>query len=687
MPIWHWSTLEYLIRDDFTSFASVVEQAWQEWNMWRERGHLPLFTDIFGVEIQTANFRYGNTLPRNGARWGADLRCISSFTNKGDSVQAGGQSGGCAVDEELARLGDAVRSRRELATAKLVPQHRLDRQGYERGDFWLGRTLNGKPFGWAEDLNLLTCAGPRAGKGVGAVIPNLLLFPGSAVVIDPKGELASATAQYRRDKLGQKVVVLDPAKVAKVPDEMRGTYNPLSHLRHDDPAVISAAQAIASGIVVPNPKAKEPFWDKTALSFIQAVILYMVEFFPPEKRTLMKLRETASVGDWDLYQDFLRCMREGKDGDPSYEGNPNKAFELLMAEMFASDAFGGVLREEAAKLSQMGEATRGNVLGNVRTHLDFLKDPQLWGALENNPSHPNTFHLSNLRDQNVFTTVYICLPVDMMYQQGQWLRLMVMQISQYIQRTDFNKETDWPVLMMIDEFFQLGPLPAIENTLTYAPGFGLRLWLIIQDIVQLKKNYPDTWETILGACGVKQFFGINDLATAKYLSELMGEEEIDVPSVTLTKNTSETKGTSSSRTEGTSHSSSTSESWSKTTGDSSGSSGRTSFLLGQRGESGWNSGTSSSSTYGGSSSSNTGYNESVTEGDNRSETQGFSKGYTISKQARRIFRPEEVMTAFTKENLVQMLHVRDQGGMLLVRTPYYSDPDLLALQTKDIEHG
>lgn len=583
------------------------------------------------------------------------------------------------MHDDLAPLTEAMRSRRELATAKLVPQHRLDRQGYERGDFWLGRTLSGKPFGWHEDLNLLTCAGPRAGKGVGAVIPNLLLFPGSAVVIDPKGELATETAQYRRDKLGQKVVVLDPAKVAKVPDEMRGAYNPLGQLNADDPAVISAAQAIASGIVVPNPKAKEPFWDKTALSFIQAVILYMLEFFPPEKRTLMKLRETASVGDWDLYQDFLRNMREGKDGDPSYEGSPNKAFELLMSEMFASNAFGGVMREEAAKLSQMGESTRGNILGNIRTHLDFLKDPQLWGALENNANHPNSFNLADLRDQNNFTTVYICLPVDMMYQQGQWLRLMVLQISQYIQRTAFNKETDWPVLMMIDEFFQLGPLPAIENTLTYAPGFGLRLWLIIQDIGQLKKNYPDTWETILGACGIKQFFGINDLATAKYLSELLGEEEIDLPSITLTKNTSETIGKSESITAGTSLSLSNTSSWSTTTGQSSGISGSG----GKNGSMGWNSGNSSSATDGSSSAKTVGFNDSRTRGTNQSDTQGLSKGYTMSKQARRIFRPEEVITSFTKENLVQLLHVRDQGGMLLARTPFYADPEFTNLLHKD----
>ncbi len=584
------------------------------------------------------------------------------------------------MNNDITPLNDAMRNRRELATSKLVPQERLDRQGYETGDFWFGRTLNSKPFGWHEDMNLLTCAGPRAGKGVGAVIPNLLMFPGSAVVIDPKGELASITAKHRRDKLGQKVVVLDPAKVADIPEKMRGTYNPLAQLNGDDPGVVAAAQSIASGIVVPNPKSKDPFWDQTALSFIQAVILYMVHFFPPEKRTLMTLRQTASIGDWDLYQNFLQQMREGEDGDPDYQDDPDKAFELLLSEMFDCDAFGGILREEAAKISQMGDSTKGNVLGGVRTHLDFLKDPLLWSALVDAPESPNTFNLDDLRDQEQFTTVYICLPVDMMYQQGRWMRLLVMQICQYIQRTEFNKDTDWPVLMMIDEFFQLGPIPTIENTLTYAPGFGLRLWLIIQDIGQLKKNYPDSWETILGACGIKQFFGINDLPTAKYLSELLGEEEIDVPSVTLTKNQSETRGENSSFTVGSSESVSQGTNWSTSSGGSSsvGASG---------GGMNSNSGSNSSSSVGGSFSRSFSINESATEGTSRSETEGTSKGYTIAKQARRLFRPEEVLTAFTKENLVQLLHVRDHGGMMLIRTPYFADPELLALVQEEKNNG
>lgn len=651
-------------------------------------------------------------------------------------------------------------SRRALGTSRLVPSETLDRQGYEEGDFWLGRTERGRPFGWYEDMNLLTCAGTRAGKGVAVVVPNLLLYPGSAVVVDPKGELASMTAAYRHEKLGHKVVVLDPAGVADVPDELRGTYNPLSALDPSDPRVITTAQTIASGIVVPNPDSKEPFWDDNALDFIQACILYMTIHTHPYGRNLMKLRQLVSSGDEGLYQAYVEIMR-GK--DPDFEPSPAGAFDMMLKEMSSEAQFGGILRETAAKIWQMGENTRGSVLGTARTHLDFLKSPELWESLEAAQEGDHTFKLSELRDQDRPLTVYLCLPVDMMHRQGRWLRLIVTQIIQHVERTggSFDKSTQLPLLMLIDEFAQLGPIPSILNTLTYAPGFGLRLWLIVQDLVQLKRLYGDSWETIFGACGVKQFFGVNDLFTAKYISELLGEAEVDVPSISLTRTASETEsetigettGTSTSQTTGESGSRSTSKTWSdsqsvshglsssETHGQSYGTSRGTNegqgsswgqnagasrslnhrptgagrvidethamggstgtshgTSLGGSEHSGSSSGvnfgrseshsTSTSHTHshstsrGGSEGQTSGWSSSSTTGTSASESR--SKGLSVTagqnwalsygKQIRRLYKPEELLLAFTKDNLLQLTHIRDRGGCLLFRTPYYADP-------------
>ncbi len=66
----------------------------------------------------------------------------------------------------------------------------------EKNGLLLGRR-NGAELGWADDRHALTVAGTRAGKGVSLIIPNLLLYPGSVLAIDPKGELARVTGAQR----------------------------------------------------------------------------------------------------------------------------------------------------------------------------------------------------------------------------------------------------------------------------------------------------------------------------------------------------------------------------------------------------------------------------------------------------------------------------------------------------------
>jgi type IV secretory pathway TraG/TraD family ATPase VirD4 len=681
---------------------------------------------------------------------------------------------------------------RALATGGIVPDSEVEARYSKRlpGSFWLGRSLKGRAAWLSDDSNLLTCAGPGMGKGISTVVPNLLTYDGSAVVIDPKGELASMTAAYRRDVLGQKVIVLDPAKTADIPDDLRGTFNPLDALDpRDEETVVAMAQSIAGGIVVPDANAKDSkFWDDNATAFISGVILYIINQFPKEKRTLMKLRETVAMGDWDLYQEYLAQKREF---EPDFNAPLSKAYEMLLSEMAEMDHYGGIVRQAAAEISKYGDTTQGNILGGASTHLSFLAEPRLWDCLRSNPDPARTFTLGELRKQDRFTTVYLCLPVDMMTRQGRWLRLILSQITAYMERTQrqFDKARHVPLLMMIDEFAQLGPIPTIDTTLTYARGSGLRIWLIIQSINQLKDKYPQSWETILGACSVLQFFGL-DTATAKYVSEKLGDMEIAVPSVTMTRNeastegktTSDTTGTSRSETDGTSfsraagtsrssttgishtegisanvshgtsksfgtsHSTGTSESqgthegrnssegWNegsnqstssgntvnhaqpyahsptshsvnegRSSGTSSGRSGGTGTSSGtssntgtssqsgvsmQSGQStqhseGWSRSTTTnqSETFGTSLTETAGQSHSLTYGENRSRTEALSasltegKSYaiTVNRQARRVFKQEELELAFTRDNLMQLVFVRDRGAHLLRCTPFFSD--------------
>ena len=63
---------------------------------------------------------------------------------------------------------------------------------YKQGGLMLGRRA-GREIGWNDNRHMLTIAGSRAGKGVSLIVPNLIMYEGSAFVIDPKGENAAIT--------------------------------------------------------------------------------------------------------------------------------------------------------------------------------------------------------------------------------------------------------------------------------------------------------------------------------------------------------------------------------------------------------------------------------------------------------------------------------------------------------------
>lgn len=70
----------------------------------------------------------------------------------------------------------------------------------------------------------------------------------------------------------------------------------------------------------------------------------------------------------------------------------------------------------------------------------------------------------------------------------------------------------------------LGRLEAIERAMGLMAGYGLQLWPILQDMSQLNDLYGKRAGTFVANAGVQQVFGVNDYETAKWLSQMIGQE-------------------------------------------------------------------------------------------------------------------------------------------------------------------
>ena len=87
---------------------------------------------------------------------------------------------------------------------------------------------------------------------------------------------------------------------------------------------------------------------------------------------------------------------------------------------------------------------------------------------------------------------------------------------------------DIPVLMMLDEFPILGHMAALETAAGLMAGFGVKLWVVLQDLTQIRRHYRESWETFVSNAGVATFWGNADQTTLNYISDRLGQTSLHV---------------------------------------------------------------------------------------------------------------------------------------------------------------
>ncbi|MBO6816377.1 MAG: type IV secretory system conjugative DNA transfer family protein [Rhizobiaceae bacterium] len=338
------------------------------------------------------------------------------------------------------------------------------------------------PIHYDRDRHALTIAPNRSGKGTTAIIPNLLTYEGSAVVIDPKGENAMITAA-RRKAMGQEVHVIDPFKITGL-DTSR--YNPMDTLVSGDPEIADKAMLLAEALIIVT-EGEGRFWDEEAKSMLLGVILYVAtEKSEAKHRHLARVRDLLTLDGVELRKLF---------------GNMQKSTHRTV-------------RSIGAMSLQKDEKLLANVMASVQAQTHFLESP----AIRENLS-ASDFGFAYLKSKQV--SVYLVLPSDKLDSHARWLRLMI-QCGLSVLTQNIAVQPDKPVLFILDELPALGKLPMIEKAFGLMAGYGIKLWAIAQDASQLKRIYGEGWQTFVSNAGVIQYFGSRDKFTAEYFSSLCG---------------------------------------------------------------------------------------------------------------------------------------------------------------------
>jgi type IV secretion system protein VirD4 len=87
------------------------------------------------------------------------------------------------------------------------------------------------------------------------------------------------------------------------------------------------------------------------------------------------------------------------------------------------------------------------------------------------------------------------------------------------------------MLLMLDEFPSYGKLEVFQEALAYIAGYGIKAYLIMQDMSQLWGAYGKD-ESIISNCHVRIAFAPNRVETAEWLSRMLGTATIVKEDVT-----------------------------------------------------------------------------------------------------------------------------------------------------------
>ena len=349
--------------------------------------------------------------------------------------------------------------------------------------------------------HILAFAPTRSGKGVSVVVPTLLEWRHSALVLDIKGENHAVTAGWRASQ-GQKVFKFEPAA-----ESGSVRFNPLTEIRLGTNHEVADAQNIAMMIVDPEGKGLSDFWMKSGFPWLGAALMHVL------------CRTEAEEGRRATLTDLCRFVSQ-----------PGENIEVMLEEMADYDhgraAANDMVHQEARTMLARAPAERSGVHSTVLTELALYRDPIVSANIA-----ASDFSLEELVNGPEPATLYLVVAPSDIDRLRPLLRAV---LNIFLRRLTTTLELEDGVakgphrhrlLLLLDEFTAFGKLDIFQRALGFMAGYGLKCMIIVQDLTQLQEAYGKH-ESIMSNCHVRIAFAPNKVETAKVLSDMTGRTTI-----------------------------------------------------------------------------------------------------------------------------------------------------------------
>ena len=321
--------------------------------------------------------------------------------------------------------------------------------------------------------------------------------------------MLTATGGYLKSQ-GYDVRVLNLVNLAQ-----SDGYNPFRYIRDEKDAL----RLVNNLIQATTPKSShesDPFWTKAETALLQAIILMLFQEAPESEQNfsmVMRVLEYAEVKEED--EDYVSPLdllfnaieREKPD---SVAVRQYKVFKMAAGKTSKSILVSTAVRLAPFNLPQIKAITDHD---DMDLYTLGEKKCALYAVI---PDNDNTYNfLVSLLYSQAFQTLYYC--ADQIHHGA---------LPQHVH-------------FVLDEAPSIN-LPGLPRELATMRSRNISCSTIIQNMAQIKEQFKDSWETILGNSDSLLYLGGNESSTHKYISEALGKSTID------TKTHGETKGKSGS---------------------------------------------------------------------------------------------------------------------------------------------
>ena len=346
-------------------------------------------------------------------------------------------------------------------------------------------------------------AGTRAGKGAGVVIPNLLEWQDSLIVLDIKQECFNITSKYRQDVLKQDVFLFNPFSFTT------HKFNPFHYLNLDDVEGSTDLMGMAE-IIYPTDSVTgaERHFNNAAQSLFIALAkaLWLLLEGNPVFLQEYNIPKTFSIGNLFVLYNTVSM----NDLTEVLEENVNlKKLDNVQMEL-AQDALAKI-----RSFMLLGDEGKASVISTFEKQLKLFALPVVKQATDG-----NSFDFRDLRRQKI--TVYLSIAPKDLKIASLILNLFfncAIRIN-LSENPDFVPDLKYSLLLILDEFPSIGCIPYVKEAAGYIAGYKIQLLTIFQNVSQLNEIYGDQGrKTLLANHSCKIVFAPNEQDDAEYFSK------------------------------------------------------------------------------------------------------------------------------------------------------------------------